>query len=138
MSRVEAFLRFLWDFVVGDDWRIAVGVVVALGITALVAGTSIAAWWILPVAVFAVLAGSGWPPPARSLPGVIEAGTGGAAVRVRGLTKRYGGQQGTNTVPPKPGGPGATAVAGAIVEAGVGTASSQSFVGPLRSPRSTD
>ena len=27
MSRVEAFLRFLWDFVVGDDWRIALGVV---------------------------------------------------------------------------------------------------------------
>ncbi len=60
MRRVEAFLRFLWDFVVGDDWRIAVGVVVALGITGLVAGTSIAAWWILPVAVFALLAGSVW------------------------------------------------------------------------------
>ena len=34
MSRIEALLRFLWDFVVGDDWRIAVGVVVALGLTA--------------------------------------------------------------------------------------------------------
>ena len=60
MRRVEAFPRFLWDFVVGDDWRIAAGVVVALGITALVADTSLAAWWILPVAVAAVLTGSVW------------------------------------------------------------------------------
>jgi len=60
MRRVDAFLRFLWDFVVGDDWRIAVGVVLALGVTALVADTSIAAWWILPVAVLAVLGLSVW------------------------------------------------------------------------------
>jgi hypothetical protein len=60
VKRVEAFFRFLWDFVVGDDWRIAAGVVVALGITGLVAGTSVAAWWILPVAVIALLAGSVW------------------------------------------------------------------------------
>jgi hypothetical protein len=38
MRRLEAFLRFLWDFVVGDDWRIAAGVVVALSVTALIAG----------------------------------------------------------------------------------------------------
>jgi hypothetical protein len=50
----------MWDFVVGDDWRIAVGVVVALGITGLVAGASIPAWWIVPVAVIALLAGSVW------------------------------------------------------------------------------
>ena len=60
MSRVKAFGRFLWDFVIGDDWRIAAGVVVALGVTAAVAGTSLAAWWILPVAVALLLAGSVW------------------------------------------------------------------------------
>ena len=60
MSRIESVLRFLWDFVIGDDWRIAAGVVVALGLTALVAKTSIAAWWILPVAVALLLAGSVW------------------------------------------------------------------------------
>jgi hypothetical protein len=60
MSRVESFLRFLWDFVVGDDWRIAAGVVVALGLTALVANTSVSAWWILPAAVGLLLAGSVW------------------------------------------------------------------------------
>jgi hypothetical protein len=60
MRRVEAFFRFLWDFVIGDDWRVAAGVVVALGVTALVAGTSVAAWWVLPVAVAALLGLSVW------------------------------------------------------------------------------
>ncbi len=60
MTRVEAFFRFLWDFVVGDDWRIAAGVVVALGVTAIVAGTSVAAWWIPPVAIGALLTLSVW------------------------------------------------------------------------------
>ena len=60
MRRLKAFLRFLWNFVVGDDWRIAAGVAVALGLTALVAGTKLAAWWILPVAVALLLAGSVW------------------------------------------------------------------------------
>lgn len=60
MTRLEAFVRFLWDFVVGDDWRIAAGVVLALAVTALVAGTSVSAWWILPIAVALLLAGSVW------------------------------------------------------------------------------
>ncbi len=60
MSRLQALLRFLWNFVVGDDWRIAAGVAVSLGITALVADTKLAAWWILPVAVAVLLGGSVW------------------------------------------------------------------------------
>ena len=55
MSRVAAFGRFWWDFVVGDDWIVAACVVAALGATALVAHASIAAWWLLPLAVLAVL-----------------------------------------------------------------------------------
>jgi hypothetical protein len=31
MRFVVGFARFWWDFVVGDDWRIAVGVVLVLG-----------------------------------------------------------------------------------------------------------
>jgi hypothetical protein len=60
MNRLRAFLAFLWDFIVGDDWRIAVGVVIALGVTALIAGSSFAAWWVLPLAVAAVLGVSVW------------------------------------------------------------------------------
>jgi len=60
MSKVESCVGLVWDFVVGDDWRIAVGVVLALALTAIVAGTSVSAWWILPVAVAALLAFSVW------------------------------------------------------------------------------
>jgi len=45
----------VWDFVVGDDWRVALGVVVAIAVTALVAGSTVAAWWVLPVAVVGLL-----------------------------------------------------------------------------------
>jgi hypothetical protein len=34
MRLVAGFARFWWDFVVGDDWRIAAGVVVVLGLGA--------------------------------------------------------------------------------------------------------
>jgi hypothetical protein len=60
MSRTQSLLSFIWDFVVGDDWRIALGVVAALGITALVTDTSVSAWWILPVGVAGVLGLSVW------------------------------------------------------------------------------
>jgi hypothetical protein len=60
MSGIVAFGRFLWDFVVGDDWRIAAGVAIALGLTALIANAGIAAWWVMPVAVMLLLAMSVW------------------------------------------------------------------------------
>jgi hypothetical protein len=60
MSRLESFARFLYDFVIGDDWRIALGVVVGIGVTAIIGGTSLAAWWILPLAVALLLALSVW------------------------------------------------------------------------------
>ena len=60
MSHVESLVRFIWDFVVGDDWRIAVGVVAALGLTAVVADSALSAWWILPIGVAVVLVLSIW------------------------------------------------------------------------------
>lgn len=53
MSRIVAFAKFLWDFVVGDDWRIAAAVAVGLGVTALIGH---AGWFLLPLVVAAVLA----------------------------------------------------------------------------------
>jgi hypothetical protein len=55
MSRVAAFGRFWWDFVVGDDWRAAAGVLVSIGITAALAAAGFAAWWFLPPATALVL-----------------------------------------------------------------------------------
>jgi hypothetical protein len=50
-------LRSIWDFVVGDDWRAAAGVAVILGVTAVVGGSG---WFLVPIAVCAVLAASLW------------------------------------------------------------------------------
>jgi len=55
MRRIRAFGSFWWDFVVGDDWRAAAGVVLGIGITAAIAAADIAAWWFLPLAVAVVL-----------------------------------------------------------------------------------
>jgi len=58
MSRVLAFLRFWYEFIVGEDWAVAAGVVCAIGATALIASAGVPAWWVMPVAVVAILAGS--------------------------------------------------------------------------------
>ena len=52
---MRCFAHFWWDFVVGDDWRVAAGIVLAFGLTALLATTSAPAWLVLPLAVAAVL-----------------------------------------------------------------------------------
>jgi uncharacterized membrane protein len=52
---MKRFGKFWWDFIVGDDWHVAVGVLLAFGVTALLAATSVPAWWVLPLAVAAVL-----------------------------------------------------------------------------------
>jgi hypothetical protein len=55
VNALRRFGRFWWDFVIGDDWRIAAGVALALGATAALAATDEPAWWLLPVAVAALL-----------------------------------------------------------------------------------
>jgi hypothetical protein len=56
MTRVRAFLAAVWEFVVGDDWRTAIGVALAIALTALVASAGISAWWVMPLAVLGLLA----------------------------------------------------------------------------------
>ena len=55
MSRLAAFGRFWWEFVIGDDWLVAVLVAIAIGATAALAAASVAAWWLLPLSVPLVL-----------------------------------------------------------------------------------
>ena len=55
MSRLRAFGAFWWDFIVGDDWRVAAGVALGLAITAFLAHRGLAAWWVLPTTVALVL-----------------------------------------------------------------------------------
>jgi hypothetical protein len=56
MSAARSALLAVWEFVAGDDWRTAVGVVLALALTAAIAAAGIAAWWVTPLAVVALLA----------------------------------------------------------------------------------
>ncbi|MBR7833554.1 hypothetical protein KDL01_09770 [Actinospica durhamensis] len=59
-QRLRAFGAFWYDFVVGDDWRVAVVVIVALAATYGVSKTSVASWWIMPLAVALILPASLW------------------------------------------------------------------------------
>jgi hypothetical protein len=56
MSYLKRFGMFWWDFIVGDDWRVAAGIVVALAVTWVLAHHDISAWWVMPLAVPLLLA----------------------------------------------------------------------------------
>lgn len=60
VNALRGFALFWWDFIIADDWRIAVGVVLALAGTAAIATTSVPAWWLVPISVAALLAASLW------------------------------------------------------------------------------
>ena len=60
MDRLKAFGYFWYDFIIGDDWLMAAGVLVALVITYVTAQAGVAAWLWLPLLVVAVLAASLW------------------------------------------------------------------------------
>jgi hypothetical protein len=56
MKQLRSFGAFWYDFVVGDDWRVAALVAVGLALTAIVThAAKVNAWWLLPVFVVAAL-----------------------------------------------------------------------------------
>jgi hypothetical protein len=58
MKQLKAFGEFWYDFIIGDDWHVAVLVVAGLVLTAILAHVaSVNAWWLLPLFIFAAL---GW------------------------------------------------------------------------------
>ncbi len=71
MTFLERFLAFWYDFVVGDDWSIAIGTVVLLALAGVLArsGLHAVAWVLVPVGVAAVLALSLHRATRRSVPG---------------------------------------------------------------------
>jgi hypothetical protein len=61
MRWLKQFGAFWYDFVIGDDWRIAAAVVVGLALTTVVAHrTQLATWWLMPVVVLGILGFSLW------------------------------------------------------------------------------
>ena len=55
MNAITRFARFWYDFIVGDDWTIAVAVIALIAITAPIAHTQRLAWPIIPAGVAAIL-----------------------------------------------------------------------------------
>ena len=55
---IAGFFRFMYDFVVGDDWTVAVAVVVAVALTTVLARNGRNAWPLLVLAVAATLSWS--------------------------------------------------------------------------------
>ena len=58
MRYLRSFARFWWNVIVGDDWRVAAGLAVALGLTSLLTHNGVNAWWLLPLAIAFLLADS--------------------------------------------------------------------------------
>lgn len=60
MTYLKHFLLFWYNFLIGDDWMIAAGVVMALVVSAGLAHHQVNAWWVMLVAVVVLLAASLW------------------------------------------------------------------------------
>ena len=59
-ARIRVFGAGVYDFVIGDDWVVAAGVVIGLALTYLVSQQGAAAWWLLPVVLAVLLPVSLW------------------------------------------------------------------------------
>jgi hypothetical protein len=59
-TRIRAFAAFWYDFVIGDDWLVAAGVVVSLALTYALSQTAVPAWWLVPLSLLLLLPVSLW------------------------------------------------------------------------------
>ena len=57
---LRGLAAFGYDFVVGDDWLVAVGVLAGLAVTYALSRTSVPAWWLLPLLLAVLLPLSLW------------------------------------------------------------------------------
>ena len=55
MNALKTFGRFWYDFIVGDDWKLAVGAVGSIAVVFFLTHHDVNAWWLLPLAVTALL-----------------------------------------------------------------------------------
>ena len=50
-SWIVAFGRFWYDFIIGDDWSVAVAVFIGLVVTGILNANHIVGWWLMPIIV---------------------------------------------------------------------------------------
>lgn len=56
IAGARAFAAFWYDFIIGDDWRVALGVALALAVIFVLSRTTgVPLWWVLPVVVAILL-----------------------------------------------------------------------------------
>jgi hypothetical protein len=55
LSWILAVPRFLYHFIVGDDWTVAVAVFIGLALSAILNANHVVAWWLIPVIVVIML-----------------------------------------------------------------------------------
>ena len=60
MNIITKFFAFWYDFIVGDDWTAAAGVLVALVLSMVLVRAGANPWWLLPLAVAVSLSLSLW------------------------------------------------------------------------------
>jgi len=53
--RLRSLAAFVYDLVIGDDWRMALGLAAAVAVTVALSRTSFPSWWVLPLAILALL-----------------------------------------------------------------------------------
>ena len=58
MRFIAAFFAFWYDFIIGDDWTVAAGVVIALIIIGLLVLGGFTVWWLMPLVVLVLLGAS--------------------------------------------------------------------------------
>jgi uncharacterized membrane protein YeaQ/YmgE (transglycosylase-associated protein family) len=58
MRFVKAFFRFWYDFIVGDDWRVAAGVVGGLAISALLVAREVSSEQVIAVLFLIAIIGA--------------------------------------------------------------------------------
>ena len=66
MTYLKNSLLLWYDFMVGDDWMIAAGVLMALVLSVALARRGLNAWWVMLVSVVVMLAASLWRETRRS------------------------------------------------------------------------
>lgn len=55
MRALKSFALFWYDFIIGDDWTVAAGVVIAVAVTGVLTRAHVNAWWLLPFAAALLL-----------------------------------------------------------------------------------